>query len=76
MVKFTNVCCVCGRILGILDAYRVPVRGEARVLCPPCHRIGQRYVVLRERGLSDKQAWRKLKQEYGYEKPWLAGILK
>jgi hypothetical protein len=61
MITLKETCFRCGSILGLFDVHRVPVReGEVRLLCGSCFKLGQRYGELRSRGLSDRQAWRKL----------------
>jgi hypothetical protein len=60
-------CSFCGCVLTVFDAHQVPTPGEVRLLCGSCFKLGGRYVALRARGLSDRQAWRKLKRGKGGE---------
>ncbi len=62
MITLKEGCSLCGCALSVLDAHRVPTPGEVRLLCGVCFKLGQRYVALRARGLSDRQAWRRLKR--------------
>ncbi len=62
MIRLKERCSFCGCALSVLDAHRVPTPGEVRLLCARCFKLGERYVALRARGLSDREAWRKLKR--------------
>jgi hypothetical protein len=66
MITLKETCSGCGSVLRLFDVHRVPVRqGEVRLLCGSCYKLGQRYVKLRSRGLSDRQAWRRLSRGKG-----------
>ncbi len=66
MITLKERCSVCGAVLRLLETHRVPVhQGEVRLLCGSCYKLGQRYVKLRSRGLSDRQAWRRLSRGKG-----------
>jgi ribosomal protein S27AE len=66
MITLKETCSRCGSVLQLFDVHRVPVdHGEVRLLCGSCFKLGQRYVELRSRGLSDRQAWRKLSRGKG-----------
>ncbi len=65
MIVLKEPCSCCGCPLGLFDARRVPGLGETRFLCTRCFALGERYVALRARGLSDRQAWRKLNRGRG-----------
>ncbi len=67
MIRLKERCSFCGCGLSVLDAHRVPTPGEVRLLCARCFKLGERYVALRARGLSDREAWRKLKRGKGSE---------
>jgi hypothetical protein len=62
MITLKDRCAFCRCALSLLDSHRVPTPGEVRLLCGRCFRLGERYVAMRARGLSDRQAWRKLKR--------------
>jgi hypothetical protein len=66
MITLKETCFCCGSVLELFDVCRVPVRpGEVRLLCGSCYKLGQRYVELRSRGLSNRQAWRRLSRGKG-----------
>jgi hypothetical protein len=66
MITLKETCSGCGSVLQLFDVHWVPVhQGEVRPLCASCFKLGQRYVQLRSRGLSDRQAWRKLSRGKG-----------
>jgi hypothetical protein len=60
VITLKEPCWRCGCPLGVFEARRVPGLAETRFLCTQCFALGERYVALRARGLSDRQAWRKL----------------
>ncbi len=62
MIILKERCSFCRCVLTVFDAHRVPGAGEVRLLCAVCFKLGERYVALRARGLSDRQAWRRLKR--------------
>jgi hypothetical protein len=66
MITLKETCFRCGCCLQLFDLHRVPVSdGEFRLLCGSCFKLGQRYIELRSRGVSDRQAWRKLGRSKG-----------
>jgi hypothetical protein len=66
MIVLKERCSLCGCGLQLFGVHRVPVnQGEVRLLCGSCYKLGQRYVELRSRGLSDRQAWRRLSRGKG-----------